>query len=55
MALIKFTYQLLYHTSISESFVPLELVFSYVWGPAPDSIGGKKYYVIFIDDFSKFS
>jgi hypothetical protein len=34
---------------------PLELVFSYVWGPAPISIGKNKYYVSFIDDYSKFA
>lgn len=35
--------------------MPLELVFSNVWGPAPVSVGGFCYYVNFIDDFSKFS
>jgi hypothetical protein len=34
---------------------PLELVFSDVWGPAPKSVGRYKYYVSFIDDFSKFT
>jgi hypothetical protein len=33
---------------------PLELVFSDVWGPAIESVGRRKYYVSFIDDFSKF-
>jgi hypothetical protein len=33
----------------------LELLFSDVWGPAPTSVGGYKYYISFIDDFSKFS
>mgnify|MGYP003703203547 CR=1 FL=1 len=37
------------------SSVPLELMFSDVWGPAPDFVGGRKYYVSFIDDFSKFT
>jgi hypothetical protein len=39
----------------SVSKVPLELVFSDVWGPAPSSVGKFKYYVSFIDDFSKFT
>lgn len=30
-------------------------MFSYVWGPAPDFVGGRKYYVSFVDDFSKFT
>jgi hypothetical protein len=34
---------------------PLQLVYTDVWGPAPESIGRKKYYVSFIDDFSKFT
>jgi hypothetical protein len=39
----------------SVSKVPLELVFSDVWGPGLSSIGKFKYYVSFIDDFSKFT
>jgi hypothetical protein len=41
--------------SSSHSSAPLDLVFSDVWGPTIDSFGGKKYYIIFIDDFSKFT
>jgi histone deacetylase 1/2 len=33
----------------------LELVFSDVWGPASESFGCFKYYVSFIDDYSKFT
>jgi histone deacetylase 1/2 len=33
----------------------LELVFSDVWGASIDSVGRYKYYVSFIDDFSKFT
>jgi histone deacetylase 1/2 len=33
---------------------PLELIYSDVWGLAIPSAGGFKYYVSFIDDFSKF-
>jgi hypothetical protein len=48
------SHQLPYAISSSASSAPLELVFSNVWGTAPASIGGKKYYVSFIDDFRKF-
>jgi hypothetical protein len=49
------SHQLPYSTSTSASSARLELVVSDVWGPTLDSIGGKKYYVSFIDDFSKFT
>jgi histone deacetylase 1/2 len=48
-------HQLPYPISISRSTVPLEQVFSDVWGPAPLSVGKHQYYVSFIDDFSKFT
>jgi histone deacetylase 1/2 len=47
-------HQLPYPKSSSESSSPLELVFSDVWGPTCDSFGRNKYYVSFIDDYSKF-
>jgi hypothetical protein len=34
---------------------PPELVHSDVWGLAVTSIGGFKYYVSFLDDFSRFT
>jgi histone deacetylase 1/2 len=40
--------------SSSISQFPLDLIFSDVWGHAPDSFGRNKYYVSFIDDHSKF-
>jgi hypothetical protein len=49
------SHQLPYPVSTSISSKPLELIFSVVWGPAPNSIRRKKYYVSFIDDFSKFT
>jgi hypothetical protein len=47
--------QLPFPKSISVSTVPLELVFSDVWGLTPSSIGNHSYYVCFLDDFSKFT
>jgi histone deacetylase 1/2 len=49
------SHQLPYSKSVSVSNHPLELIFSDVWGPAPESIGSKRYYVSFIDGFSKFT
>jgi len=49
------SHQLPYSRSSSVSKFPLELVFSDVWGPAPESIGRNKYYVSFIDNYSKFT
>jgi hypothetical protein len=47
--------QLPYHKSVSVSSQPLELIFLDVWGPASDSVGRNKYYVSFINDYSKFN
>jgi hypothetical protein len=49
------SHQLPYSSSMSASKFPLELVYSGVWGPTPESVGRKKYHVSFIDDFSKFT
>jgi hypothetical protein len=52
------SHQLPYLTSTSVSHHPLELIFSVVcvWeGGAPESSGRYKYYVSFIDDYSKFT
>jgi transposase InsO family protein len=39
-----------------QSTQPLELVHSDVWGPAPiNSSNGYRYYLLFVDDFSRFS
>jgi hypothetical protein len=39
-------------TSVSS---PLELIFSDVWGAAPEPVGCYKNYVSFVDDYSKFT
>jgi histone deacetylase 1/2 len=49
------SHQLAYPIFTSVSIVPLQQVFSDVWGPVPTSIGHHNYYVSFIDDFSKFT
>jgi len=45
------SHQLPYPKSTSVTTSPLDLVFSYVWGPAPSSVGLFSYYVSFIDDY----
>jgi hypothetical protein len=49
------SHQLPYLVSTSVSSKPLQLIFSDVWGPSLNSVGRKKFYVSFIDDFSKFT
>jgi hypothetical protein len=49
------SHQLPYPISTSTSKAPLELVFSDVWGHSCDSIERYKYYVCFIDGYSKFT
>ena len=49
------SHQLPYPRSTSVSSFSLQLIFSDVWGPAPQSVGHYQYYVSFIDDFSKFT
>jgi histone deacetylase 1/2 len=49
------SHQLPYPQSSSVSTGILDLIFSDVWGPVPNSVGRNKYYVSFIDDHSKFT
>uniref|UniRef100_A0A151UDP3 Retrovirus-related Pol polyprotein from transposon TNT 1-94 n=1 Tax=Cajanus cajan TaxID=3821 RepID=A0A151UDP3_CAJCA len=47
---------LLFNDSISSSISPFDLVHSDVWGSAPTpTMGGCRYFVILIDDFSRFT
>jgi len=47
--------QLPFPHSSTVSQHPLEIIYSDVWGPAPKSVDGHKYYVSFIDAYSKFT
>jgi hypothetical protein len=49
------TRHLPYSLSSSHATTPLELIHSDVWDPAIQSFGRKKYYVSFIDGYSKFT
>ncbi|KAI0499192.1 hypothetical protein KFK09_020094 [Dendrobium nobile] len=50
------SHELPFSSSISSCNKPFQLVHSDVWGPTPvASLNGFIYYVLFIDDFSKFS
>jgi histone deacetylase 1/2 len=48
-------HQLPFNNSAHVTLSPLELIHSDVWGPAVTSSGGFKYYVSFVDDFSRFT
>ncbi|PKU74273.1 Retrovirus-related Pol polyprotein from transposon TNT 1-94 [Dendrobium catenatum] len=49
-------HKLVFDNSVSRTSSPLELVHSDVWGPSPiQSHQGFSYYVIFVDDFSRFT
>ena len=40
----------------SFSHVSFDFIHSYIWGPSPTTtVGGSKYYVIFVDDFSRYT
>ena len=49
------SHQLPFSESSREVKHPLEFVFSDVWGPAQTSVSGHKYYVSFIDAYSRFT
>jgi hypothetical protein len=49
------SHQLPYPISTSISEFPLQSVHTDVWGPVVELVGRKKYYVSFVDDFSRFT
>lgn len=48
-------HRLPFNNSTHVTSSPLELVHTDVWGPARTSVGGFKYYVSFLDDYSRFT
>ncbi|KAM2944179.1 hypothetical protein COP2_027257 [Malus domestica] len=40
-------------SSMSRVFQPFELVHSDIWGPSSESFDGYKYFIIFVDDYSR--
>jgi hypothetical protein len=47
---------LFFNNSDSFSHASFDLIHSDIWGPSPTStIGGSKYFVIFVDDFSRYT
>lgn len=45
-----------FNNSTSVSTAPFDLIHSDIWGPSPTvTMGGSKYFVIFIDDYSRFT
>ena len=48
-------HQLPFRDSTHVTHAPLEIIHSDVWGPAIISVGGFKYYVSFLDDYSRFT
>jgi hypothetical protein len=50
------SHQLPFSPSTNKSSVPLELIFSYVWGSSPILFNNvARFYVTFVDHFSKFT
>jgi hypothetical protein len=49
------SHQLPYSLSNNSVSSPLELIYSDVWGPAHSIVHGEKYYVSFVDAYSRFT
>ncbi|KAL5762227.1 hypothetical protein ACOSP7_018491 [Xanthoceras sorbifolium] len=45
-----------FNNSDSTSHAPFDLIHSDIWGPSPTTtVGGSKYFVIFVDDYSRYT
>lgn len=50
------SHRLPFFLSTSQSVEPFQLVYSDLWGPSPiNSVNGARYFLLFIDDYTKFS
>ncbi|KAI0523201.1 hypothetical protein KFK09_005595 [Dendrobium nobile] len=50
------SHKLVFNKSISSSIAPFDLIHTDVWGPVMHpSLDGFRYYVIFVDDYTRFS
>ena len=54
--LVRKTASFSFNTSESISIDIFDLIHSDVWGPSSvSSIGGSRYFVVFVDDYSRYS
>ena len=45
-----------FNNSDSFSHASFDLIHSDIWGPSPTTtVGGSKYFIIFVDDFSRYT
>jgi histone deacetylase 1/2 len=47
--------QLPFSLSTRITIAPLEIIYSYVWGLAQNSVSGHQFYVSFVDSYSRFT
>ena len=49
-------HQLYFSVTTIKTKAPLELLYTDLWGPAPEySMHGYRYYISFVDDFTRYS
>ncbi|PKU61899.1 Retrovirus-related Pol polyprotein from transposon TNT 1-94 [Dendrobium catenatum] len=50
------SHKIVFNKNVSITTSPFELIHTDVWGPAPHcSLDGHRYYVVFIDDYTRYS